>query len=126
MIEVTLPKFRDFVRHFWKLDLSAVDYKSEEDFRLIFDKYLGVEFRFRREEPKKTDLGLEAALKDIWSKNTETDFSDAPSPKEALVKVKKEIEPKVNEERKKLKVIVKIFGRGTEVELNFMQVDKQQ
>ncbi|MCB0529710.1 MAG: transcription termination/antitermination factor NusG, partial [Saprospiraceae bacterium] len=26
----------------------------------------------------------------------------------------------VNEERKKLKVIVKIFGRGTEVELNFM------
>ena len=31
----------------------------------------------------------------------------------------------VNEERKKLKVIVKIFGRGTEVELNFMQVDKQ-
>lgn len=30
----------------------------------------------------------------------------------------------VNEERKKLKVIVKIFGRGTEVELNFMQVDK--
>ena len=32
----------------------------------------------------------------------------------------------VNEERKKLKVIVKIFGRGTEVELNFMQVDKHQ
>jgi len=32
----------------------------------------------------------------------------------------------VNEEKKKLKVIVKIFGRGTEVELNFMQVDKQQ
>jgi transcriptional antiterminator NusG len=32
----------------------------------------------------------------------------------------------VNEERKKLKVIVKIFGRGTEVELNFMQVEKQQ
>lgn len=31
----------------------------------------------------------------------------------------------VNEEKKKLKVIVKIFGRGTEVELNFMQVDKQ-
>jgi len=31
----------------------------------------------------------------------------------------------VNEERKKLKVIVKIFGRGTEVELNFMQVEKQ-
>ena len=30
----------------------------------------------------------------------------------------------VNEEKKKLKVIVKIFGRGTEVELNFMQVDK--
>lgn len=32
----------------------------------------------------------------------------------------------VNEEKKKLKVIVKIFGRGTEVELNFMQVDKTQ
>ena len=31
----------------------------------------------------------------------------------------------VNEEKKKLKVIVKIFGRGTEVELNFIQVDKQ-
>ena len=31
----------------------------------------------------------------------------------------------VNEEKKKLKVIVKIFGRGTEVELNFMQVDKE-
>jgi len=30
----------------------------------------------------------------------------------------------VNEERKKLKVIVKIFGRGTEVELNFLQVEK--
>lgn len=31
----------------------------------------------------------------------------------------------VNDEKKKLKVIVKIFGRGTEVELNFMQVEKQ-
>lgn len=30
----------------------------------------------------------------------------------------------VNDEKKKLKVIVKIFGRGTEVELNFMQVEK--
>ena len=30
----------------------------------------------------------------------------------------------VNEEKKKIKVIVKIFGRGTEVELSFMQVDK--
>ena len=69
MVEVTLSKFRDFVRHFWKLDLSAVDYKSEEDFRLIFDKYLGVDFKFKREDSKKTDSGLEAALKDIWSKN---------------------------------------------------------
>lgn len=32
----------------------------------------------------------------------------------------------VNEEKKKLKVIVKIFGRGTEVELNFMQIEKSQ
>ena len=31
----------------------------------------------------------------------------------------------VNEEKKKVKVIVKIFGRGTEVELNFVQVEKQ-
>ncbi len=31
----------------------------------------------------------------------------------------------VNDEKKKLKIIVKIFGRGTEVELNFMQVEKQ-
>lgn len=31
----------------------------------------------------------------------------------------------VNEEKRKIKVIVKIFGRGTEVELNFTQVEKQ-
>lgn len=30
----------------------------------------------------------------------------------------------VNDEKKKLKVIVKIFGRGMEVEFNFMQVEK--
>jgi transcription termination/antitermination protein NusG len=32
----------------------------------------------------------------------------------------------INEEKKKLKVVVKIFGRGTEVELSFLQVEKQQ
>lgn len=32
----------------------------------------------------------------------------------------------INEEKRKLKVTVKIFGRPTEVELNFMQVEKQQ
>lgn len=31
----------------------------------------------------------------------------------------------VNEEKKKLKIITKVFGRETEVELNFMQVEKQ-
>jgi transcription termination/antitermination protein NusG len=32
----------------------------------------------------------------------------------------------VNDEKKKLKVVVKIFGRGTEVELSFLQVEKTQ
>ena len=32
----------------------------------------------------------------------------------------------INEEKKKLKVVVKIFGRGTEVELSFLQVEKSQ
>jgi len=31
----------------------------------------------------------------------------------------------VNEEKKKLKVMVKIFGRKTPLELSFTQVDKQ-
>ena len=31
----------------------------------------------------------------------------------------------VNEERKKLKVMVKIFGRKTPLELSFMQVEKE-
>lgn len=31
----------------------------------------------------------------------------------------------VNESNKTLKVVVKIFGRGTEVELNFLQAEKQ-
>ena len=31
----------------------------------------------------------------------------------------------INNEKKKLKVVVKIFGRGTEVELSFLQAEKQ-
>ena len=31
----------------------------------------------------------------------------------------------VNEEKKKIKLIIKMFGRGTEVELSFMQIEKQ-
>lgn len=31
----------------------------------------------------------------------------------------------VNEEKKRLTIITKVFGRETEVELDFMQVEKQ-
>lgn len=31
----------------------------------------------------------------------------------------------INEEKKKIKLVIRVFGRGTEVELNFLQVEKQ-
>jgi transcription termination/antitermination protein NusG len=31
----------------------------------------------------------------------------------------------VNEEKKKIKLVIRVFGRGTEVELSFLQVEKQ-
>ena len=34
------------------------------------------------------------------------------------------LEDYINEQKKKLKLIVKIFGRTTPLELNFMQVEK--
>ena len=102
VVEVTLTKFRDFVRHFWRLDLNSVNYNIEQDFRLIFDKYLGVEFRFKREDLKKPDEGLEAALKDIWSKNTDPDQTSTVN---VPVKVKKEKdESRKREEIKKRKI----------------------
>ena len=103
MVEVTLTNFHDLVRHFWKLDLGAVDYKSEEDIRAIFNKYLGLEFKFKREGTKNTDLGLKAALKDIWSKTTaEVALNVDP----VKVTAKEESEPKKVETRKKRKISI--------------------
>ena len=115
IVEVTLSNFCDFVRHVCELEISAVDYKSEEDIRVIFDRYLGVEFRFKREEeePRNTNFGLEAALKDIWSNNTGTDCSDAASLNVAPVEVIGEIEPKKAEAEPRKKIKTKSFVENT-------------
>lgn len=66
----------------------------------------------------ESQLGGEAML-DPFLVNETVKIIDGPF-KDFVGDVKE-----VNEEKKKLKVIVKIFGRGTEVELNFAQVEKQ-
>lgn len=66
----------------------------------------------------ESQLGSEAML-DPFLVNETVKIIDGPF-KDFVGDIKE-----VNEEKKKLKVIVKIFGRGTEVELNFGQVEKQ-
>ncbi|MBK8699481.1 MAG: transcription termination/antitermination factor NusG [Saprospiraceae bacterium] len=66
----------------------------------------------------ESQLGGEAML-DPFLVNETIKITDGPF-KDFVGDIKE-----VNEEKKKLKVIVKIFGRGTEVELNFGQVEKQ-